>query len=127
MAIAGQNRAERGRQSQIRGLAAEDAACAALAQDGWIVHARRLRTAAAEVDLVAERNGLLALIEVKARPNLAQAAAAVSAAQRRRLLAAAEIILAAHPDWGRAGVRFDVLLVDRAGLVRRVTDAFRLE
>jgi putative endonuclease len=127
MAIAGKNRAERGRQSQIRGIAAEESACAALAQDGWMVRARRLRTAAGEVDLVAERDGLLALVEVKSRPNLAAAAAALSAAQRRRLLAAAEIILADHPDWGRAGVRFDVLLVDRAGLVRRVADAFRLE
>jgi putative endonuclease len=125
--MAGQNRAERGRQSQVRGLAAEDAACAALARDGWVVHARRLRTAAGEVDLVAERDGLLALVEVKARPDLASAAAALSPAQRRRLLNAAEIILAGHPDWGRAGVRFDVMLVDRTGLVRRVADAFRVE
>ncbi len=127
MAVSGQNRAERGRQSQIRGVAAEDAACAALARDGWTVRARRLRTAAGEVDVVAERDGLLALVEVKARPNLAAAAAALGPAQRRRLLEAAAIILGEHPEWGRAGIRFDVLLVDRAGLVRRVADAFRME
>ena len=44
-----------------------------------------------------------------------------------RLLAAADAALAQHPEWGRAGVRFDVLLVDAAGQVRRVADAFRLE
>ena len=27
--------------------------------------------------------------------------------------------------WGAAGVRFDVMLVDRTGQVRRVADAFR--
>ena len=127
MAQAGQDRAGRGRQAQIRGLAAESAACAALAADGWTVLGRRLRTAAGEVDLAAERDGLLALVEVKARPNLATAAAALGRAQRRRLLAAAEILLAEHPDWGRSGVRFGVLLVDGAGCVRRVADAFRQE
>ena len=124
---AAQDRAGRGRQAQIRGVAAEAAACAALAADGWTVLGRRLRTAAGEVDLVAERDGLLALVEVKARPNLATAAAALGPAQRQRLLQAAAILLAEHPDWGPAGVRFDVLLVDAAGQVRRVADAFRLE
>ena len=42
-------------------------------------------------------------------------------------LAAGEIALAEHPEWGRAGVRFDVLLVDDAGRVRRIADAFRIE
>ena len=127
MTQATQDRAERGRRAQQSGLAAEAAACAALVADGWTVLARRLRTPAGEVDLVAESNGLLALVEVKARPDLAGAAAALGPAQRRRLLAAAEIILAEHPNWGRAGVRFDVLVVDAAGRVRRIADAFRLE
>ena len=106
---------------------AEGAAEAALAADGWTVLARRLRTAAGEVDLVAERAGLLAIIEVKRRPTLADAAAALGPRQQARLLAAAEIILAEHPEWGQAGVRFDLLLVDCAGQVRRIADAFRLE
>ena len=89
--------------------------------------ARRLRTKAGEVDAIAERDGVLAFIEVKARPDLARAAWALSAKQQARLLAAAEIVLAEHPDWGRAGVRFDVLLVDPAGRVRRIADAFRQE
>lgn len=99
----------------------------AIEQDGWRILARRLRTAAGEVDLLAERAGLLAIIEVKARPSLATAAAALGARQRARLLAAAEQILAEHPEWGQAGVRFDVLLVDAAGRVRRIADAFRQE
>ena len=109
------------------GLQAEAQACAALERDGWTVLGRRLRTAAGEVDAVAERDGVLAIIEIKARPRLAEAAAALSARQRTRLLAAGETILAEHPAWGRRGVRFDVMLVDAGGAVRRIADAFRLE
>jgi putative endonuclease len=120
-------RRQRGVTSHARGVAAEAAACAALERDGWAVLARRLRTAAGEIDVVAERDGLLAIVEVKARPKLADAAAALTPRQRGRLLAAADIILAENPDWGAVGVRFDVLVVDAAGRVRRIADAFRLE
>lgn len=105
---------------------AEAAAEAALAAEGWQVLARRLRTAAGEIDLVAERAGLLAIIEVKQRPTLADAAAALGPRQQARLLAATEVVLGENPGWGRAGVRFDVLLVDGAGRVRRIANAFRL-
>ncbi|MBV9783843.1 MAG: YraN family protein [Acidisphaera sp.] len=108
-------------------MTAEDAACAALRAEGWDVLGRRLRTQAGEIDIVAERNGLLAFLEVKARPTLADAVQALSLRQRRRLLAAAELLLAEHPEWGREGVRFDVLVVDAAGAVRRIADAFRQE
>jgi len=118
-------RQHRGRRAHTLGLASEAAASAALERDGWTVLARRVRTEAGEVDLLAEQYGLLAIIEVKARPTLADAAAALAPRQQARLLAAAEIILAQHPDWGEAGVRFDVLLVDAAGRVRRIADAFR--
>jgi putative endonuclease len=120
-------RIARGRRAHALGVNAEAAACAALAQAGWTVLARRVRTAAGEVDAVAEKDGLVAFIEVKSRPTLAGAALALSARQRARLLAAAEILLAEHPAWGRSGVRFDVLLVDAAGAVRRIANAFRAE
>ena len=108
-------------------MAAEDAACLALAQDGWTVLGRRIRTRAGEVDAVAEKAGLLAIVEVKRGATLAAAAHVLSPRQRGRLLKAAEILLGEHPDWGAEGVRFDVMLVDAAGTVRRVADAFRAE
>lgn len=118
-------RRERGRTAHASGLAAEHAACAALERDGWVIRARRLRTKAGEVDAIAEKNGLLAIIEVKARPTLAQAALALTSRQQDRLIGACEIILGENPGWGTNGVRFDVLVVDPAGQVRRITDAFR--
>lgn len=113
--------------ADARGRYAEDRAAVALQAEGWQVLARRLRTPAGELDLVAERAGLLAFVEVKARATLGEAAFALGAAQRRRLVAAAEWWLGAHPGHGEAGVRFDVMLVDAAGRVRRIADAFRLE
>ena len=123
----GATRAARGRRAHALGVDAEAAACAALAREGWTVLGQRLRTPAGEIDVVAEKDGLLAFVEVKSRPTLSAAALSLSPRQRARLLAAAEILLAQHPGWGSAGVRFDVLLVDAAGAVRRVADAFRVQ
>ncbi|MGI4810839.1 MAG: YraN family protein [Janthinobacterium lividum] len=120
-------RPARGRAAHRLGVAAETMASDALEAAGWVIKARRHRTAAGEIDLIAEHAGLLAFIEVKARPTLAGAAWSLGPKQRARLLAAAEIVIAEHPDWGPAGMRFDVLLVDAAGSVRRIEDAFRLE
>ena len=108
------------------GVAAEQSACQALAADGWAILGRRLRTKAGEVDAAAEKDGVVAFVEVKTRPTLAMAASALGAKQQGRLMSAAEILLGEHPEWGRAGVRFDVLLVDRQSRVRRVVDAFRV-
>ena len=113
--------------AHARGMNAEARACAALVDDGWTIHARRVRTGVGEVDIVAERDGILAIVEVKARPRLAEAAAAVSTRQQLRLIAATEVILSEHPDWGANGVRFDVLMVDARGRVRRIADAFRAD
>lgn len=120
-------RRARGTAADGRGRAAEAMAEAALIAEGWTVLARRLRTGAGEIDLVSEREGLVAFVEVKARATLAGAAESLGARQRRRLLAAGEAALAANPGWGAAGVRFDVVVVDAAGRVRRIADAFRVE
>jgi putative endonuclease len=120
-------RARQSSRAYARGIDAEEAACQALSRHGWTVLARRLRTEAGEIDIVAAQPDLLAIIEVKARRTLADAALALSPRQRDRLLAAAEIVLAEHPDWARPGMRFDLILVDAAGIVRRIADAFRLE
>ena len=119
------DRSHNGRAAHRRGLGAEAAAQSALERDGWTILARRLRTPAGEVDLVAEKDGLLAVVEVKGRPRLADAASALSARQQARLIAATDIILSEHPEWGTLGVRFDLMVVDGTGMVRRIADAFR--
>jgi putative endonuclease len=120
-------RSARGLRAHASGLGAEAIALAALEADGWRILARRVRTPAGEIDAAAEKDGLLAIIEVKHRPTLAGAAAALGPRQQVRLMSAAQALMAENPDWGAQGVRFDVLVVDAAGAVRRIADAFRLE
>ncbi len=115
------------RQAYRRGVGAEVAACRALVREGWTVLARRLRTEAGEIDIVAAKPDLLAIVEVKSRRTLADAALALGPRQRARLLAAADIALAEHPEWTRSGMRFDLIVVDEVGTIRRIADAFRLE
>jgi putative endonuclease len=122
-----QRRAIRGRQAQRRGVDGEGRVAEALAASGWTIHGRRMRTAAGEIDIAAERDGLLALIEVKTRQDLDTAAYALGARQRRRLCQAAAILQGENPSWGQAGTRFDAWLVDAAGRMRHVPDAFRDE
>ncbi|HEX3984333.1 MAG TPA: YraN family protein, partial [Acidisoma sp.] len=54
-----------GKRSQRQGMAGEAKVAQALGQGGWTIHGQRIRTAAGEVDIVAERDGILTLVEVK--------------------------------------------------------------
>lgn len=118
-------RARRGRMAHDDGAAGEACAARALRRDGWSILGARVRTEAGEIDLIARRRGLLAFVEVKTRPTLAEAVAAVTPRQQARIAAAAELWLAGRPALASDGVRFDVIAVDALRRVRRVADAFR--
>lgn len=118
-------RSQRGKRAASRGLEAENLAARALQREGWDILGRRVRTEAGEIDLLAQREGLMSVVEVKARQRLVDAAGALTLRQRQRLFNATEIVLAEHPEWGPEGVRFDLIVVDAANSVRRIKDAFR--
>jgi len=118
-------RSEAGRLAQAAGIAAERLVAARLVADGWTVIGERVRTKAGEIDLIATRQGLLLLAEIKSRLTHEQAGYALLPRQRSRLIGAATWLLAEHPDWGSAGVRFDVFLVDRSGRIDQIEDAIR--
>ena len=56
-----------GRSRQRVGQAGEDAAAALLADQGYTIVERNYRTRMGEIDLIAEEDGVLCFVEVKAR------------------------------------------------------------
>jgi putative endonuclease len=85
----------------------------------------RLRTGGGEIDLLAVRRGVVAVVEVKRRRTLAEALEAVSWAQRRRLVSAARSIAARRSEFANAPVRLDLIALAPGRLPRHIRDAWR--
>lgn len=86
-------------------------AAMALRLKGYRIVARNFRTRAGEIDIVARRGDLVAIVEVKARGDLAMAMEAVGSVAQRRIEAAADHWLSRQPDHARLSVRFDLVAV----------------
>jgi putative endonuclease len=113
------------RQAAFRlGLSAEMRAAALLMAKGFRIAARRFRSSAGEIDLVARRGNLLLFVEVKARERFDDAAYSVTERQKRRIAAAAAAWLAEHPDDAARDIRFDALLVAPRRWPRHIPAAF---
>ena len=95
-----------------RGRRGESVAAWALRLRGYRVLGRRVRTPAAEVDLLCRRGDALVLVEVKRRRSDARGSALESLGprQRERLLRAARWLEPRHP-WA-ATVRIDLVAID---------------
>lgn len=106
------------------GLSAESRAAAYLLMKGYRIRARRFRTPAGEIDIVATRRGTLVFVEVKARAKYDDAVEAVTGQQRRRIIAAAEFWIAKRPQDVQGDVRFDVVLVTPGRIPQHLPGAF---
>ena len=97
---------------QALGKAAEDLAAAALECRGYAITARRYRTRCGEIDIVAERDGVLVFVEVKARMDgeFGTAAEAVTRWKQRRLTRMARDYLTRERVRDRP-CRFDVVTI----------------
>jgi len=125
-AMAGRGPARRPdrRRAERWGRWAETAAALALLVKGYRIVARRLKTPAGEIDLLARRGRILAVVEVKARASLDGAAFALGPRQQRRLARAAAVA-AARPRLAGLDIRFDVVLVAPWRWPRHLKDAWR--
>jgi putative endonuclease len=109
------------------GRLAELACAGLLLLRGYAVLARNVRTPVGEIDIVARRGRVLAIIEVKARERYEAAAESVLPRQRARLARAAESFLKARPDLRHLELRFDAMLVGRWRPPHHLVDAWRPE
>ncbi len=98
-----------------RGRIGEEAACAHLVQEGWRIRSRNWACLYGELDVVAEKDGLLAFVEVKARKEGARVSGreAVGLSKQKKLVQAAALYLQQVPSGYTA--RFDVCEVTLSG------------
>jgi putative endonuclease len=116
------------RAAESRGRKGEQLAAFMLALKGYRVLGKRVRTPVGELDLVAKApSGVICFIEVKARPDAAEAAEAVHPRQRERIARAASLYLAARPALRHKGVRFDAILIAPKRWPVHLKDAWRPE
>ncbi len=101
-----------------------------LEKSGWRLIARRYRSGRRDIDLVMERNGVIAFVEVKARSGdqFGDPVEAVHRRKQRELTKSAQSWIDRH---GRSGeeYRFDVigvLVADQKVYIRHVPEAFKI-
>jgi len=92
---------------------------------GYRIVGFRMRTAQAEIDLLATKGGVVAVVEVKRRTSLGAALDAVTPRQRDRLLGAARSIAARRPEFATAAIRLDLMALAPGRWPRHIRDAWR--
>lgn len=115
----------RRRAAYTRGRRAEALAGWWLRLKGYRILARGYRVPVGEIDLVARRGRVLALVEVKARGRAEAAAEAITPRQRRRVERAAEAFVQSHRALAGLDLRFDAVFVLGRLRLRHLRDAWR--
>jgi putative endonuclease len=117
----------RRQRAQRRGRAAEWLCLWHLRLRGWRIVARGWRCPSGEIDILARRGKVLAVVEVKLRGEVGAAASALAPRQRRRIARAAEAFLLSRPDLAGLDLRFDVMLVAPLRMPRHWAAAWRAD
>jgi putative endonuclease len=117
-------RQARGTAARLSGRRAEVVAALWLMAKGYRILGFRLATPLGEIDLLAQRRGVLAVVEVKSRTSLEAALEAVTYEQRARLRRAGAHIAASRAGLRDATVRLDLLALAPGRRPRHVLDAW---
>ncbi len=118
-------RQARGLAARVSGRRGEVLAALLLMAKGYRILGFRLRAKAAEIDLLAVRRGVLAVVEVKRRTTIEAALEAVGFDQRERLRRAGAAIAAGRPALRGAAVRLDLVALAPGRFPRHIPDAWK--
>jgi putative endonuclease len=78
---------------------------------GWRIVARRYRSPLGEIDLIARRGNLIAIVEVKARSSFRGAMDSVTPSAQKRIMGSADLWLSRQKDAAKLSIRFDIIAV----------------
>lgn len=118
-------RQARGAAARLSGRRGEVLAAAWLMLKGYRILGFRLRTPQGEIDLLALRGGVLAVVEVKRRRTLLEALEAVSLDQRERLRRAGATLASRRPRLQNVAVRLDLVALAPGRLPQHRPDAWK--
>ena len=118
-------RVARGAAARLAGRRSEAWAAAWLMARGYRILGFRLKTPQAEIDLLAKRGEVLAVVEVKQRTTIEAALEAVSFDQRERLRRAGTTLAARRPSLAGCAVRLDLLALAPGRWPRHIPDAWK--
>jgi len=120
-----QVRRERGLAARRSGRRAEIFCALWLMAKGYRILGFRLKTPQGEIDLLARKGGVIAVVEVKRRTSLRAALEAVTWRQRERLVRAAQTLTSRRPSLAGAAIRLDLIALAPGRLPRHIADAWR--
>jgi putative endonuclease len=118
-------RTARGAAARLSGRRSEVWAAVWLMAKGYRILGFRLKTPTAEIDLLAQRGPVLAVVEVKSRATLEAALEAVGFEQRDRLRRAGATLAARRPSLAGAAVRLDLVALAPGRFPRHIPDAWK--
>ena len=118
-------RQQRGALARRSGRRAEVLVALWLMIKGYRILGFRLRTPQGEIDILAQKGDLVAVVEVKRRTDLATAIDAVTWRQRVRLRRAAESLTTRRPDLTGLPIRVDLIALAPGRWPRHIHDAWR--
>ena len=117
---------ERKKKAHRLGLRAEFVSQLMLRAKGYHILASRYLTPYGEIDIIAERFGTLAFVEVKARADATSGLYSITPAKQRHISQAAEHFLSRHSKYTGHIIRFDLMLCQPNRLPHHMVDAWRL-
>jgi putative endonuclease len=117
-------RQARGKAARVSGRRAEVVCALLLMLKGYRILGFRVPTRLGEIDILATRGDVLAVVEVKRRVDPATALQAVTPEQRDRLRRAGAQIGAATPRLKDLSVRLDLIAIAPGRLPRHIPDAW---